>query len=129
MPIQKKSGNLSYTPRIYIYIYIYIVVTHSKSAQDRLFRDVLGVLTSVGSSNIISDPTETIIPTGDHSAKSSPSTQNTPLKNRQNATAIELLNWKWPIRNDVRHFPPSRDELNNHLLVIFWILYEYIYPH
>ena len=23
MPIQKKSGNLSYSPRIYIYIYIY----------------------------------------------------------------------------------------------------------
>ena len=56
------------------------VVTHLKSAQDRLISDVLGVLKSFRSSKIIlalqSDPTETIIPAGDPAVKSLPSTQN-----------------------------------------------------
>ena len=60
-------------------ILVYIVVTHLKSAQDRLVSDVLEVLTSFGSSNIIfdlaSDPTEIIIPASDPTAKSSPSMQ------------------------------------------------------
>ena len=64
-------------------LFIYIVVTHSKSAQDRLVWDVLGVLTSFGSSNIIlalpSDPTETIIPPGEPVVKSSPRMQNSTL--------------------------------------------------
>ena len=60
---------------------IYIVVTHlNKSAQNCLVSDVLGVLTSFGSSNIIlalpSDPTETIVPASDPTVKNTPSTQN-----------------------------------------------------
>ena len=61
-------------------IFSLIVVTHLKSAQDRLVSDVLGVLTSFGSSNIIlalpRDPTESIVPVGDPAVKSSLSTQN-----------------------------------------------------
>ena len=92
------------------------VVTYSKGAQDRLACDVLGVLTSFGSSNIIlalpSDPTETIVPAGDPAVKSLPSTQNRTAhtSNNQNASGKELLNWNWPMTNDIRHFPPSRDE-------------------
>ena len=94
-----------------------IVITHSKSAKDRLVSDVLGVLTSFGSSNIIlalpSDPTQTIVPAGDPAIKSSLSTQNRTAhtSKNQNATVNELLKWNWPMRNDIRHFPPSRDEL------------------
>ena len=33
------------------------------------------------------------------------------LQINQNATPIELLNWKWPMRNDISHFPHSREEL------------------
>ena len=87
------------------------------SAQDLLVSDVLGVLVSFGSSNIIlaipSDPTETIILAGDIAVKSSLSTQNwtAHTSKNQNATAIDLLNGKWPMRNDTRHLPPSRDKL------------------
>ena len=69
-------------------LYIYIAVTHfKKSAQNRLVSDVLGVLTSFGSSNIIlalpSDPTETFVPAGDPAVKICPAckiTQFTPQK-------------------------------------------------
>ena len=97
-----------------------IEVTHLKSAQDCLVSDVLGVLTSFGSFNIIlalpSDPTETIVPAGNPAVKSLPSTQNytahtSKKKKNQNAMANELLNWNWPMRNDICHFSPSCDEL------------------
>ncbi len=85
--------------------------------QDRFVSDVLGVLTSFGSSNIIlalpSDPTETIVPAGDPAVKIRPAckiTQFTPQK-KLNATANEFLKWYWPMRNDLRHFPPSHGEL------------------
>ena len=56
-----------------------IVITPSKSAQVHLIRDVLGVLTSLWSSNIIlalpSDPTKIIILADDPAMKSSPSMQ------------------------------------------------------
>ena len=109
---------------------MYIVITHSKSAQDRLVSDVLGVLTSFGSSNIIlalpSDPTETIIPADDPAVKSSPSTQNRTahIWKSQNATAIELLKWKWPMRNDIRHFPPSHDDYGNLFLVKDFVTFQ-----
>ena len=59
---------------IYIYIYIYVVIIYPKNAQDCHLNDVLGVLTSFGSSNIMlvlpGDLTQTIIPPGDPAAKS-----------------------------------------------------------
>ena len=71
-------------------MYNVIVVTHlKKSAQNCLVSDVLGVLTSVGSSNNIlalpSDPTETIVPAGDPAVKIRPAckiTQFTPQKKK-----------------------------------------------
>ena len=101
------------------YIYIYCSHTLKKSTQNGLVSDVIGFLTSFGSSNIIialpSDPTDTIVPAGDPAVKCSPSTQNPHrkhlLKKIQNATANELLKWNWSMRNDIRHFPSSRDEL------------------
>ena len=92
------------------------VVTHSKSAQDRFVSDVLGVLTSFGSSNIIlalpSNPAEAIIPARDPALKSSPSTSNcTAHTFKKIYYCYWALNWKWPMRNDIRHFPPCRDEL------------------
>ena len=62
-------------------MYIYIVVKHLKSAQNRLVSDVLGVLTSFGSSNIVlalpSDPTETFVPAGGPAVKIRPACKNT----------------------------------------------------
>ena len=78
-----------------LYCKIVIVITLSKSVQDRLVSDGLGVLTSFGSSNIIlalpSNPTETIIPAGDPAVKSSPTIQyhTAPIWKNQNATAVE----------------------------------------
>ena len=93
-----------------------IVVKHFKRAQNRLVSDVLGVLTSFGSSNIIlalpSDPTETFVPAGDPAVKIRPACKNTqfPQKKKLNATVNEFLKWYWPMRNDLRHFPPSHGE-------------------
>ena len=63
-------------------------VKHLKSAQNRLVSDVLGVLTSFGSSNLLllltcsyfllalsSDPTETFVQAGDPAVKNTPSMQ------------------------------------------------------
>ena len=42
VPIGKKSGNLSYAPRVYIYIYIYIYIFYNDvCVQERVIRLVL----------------------------------------------------------------------------------------
>ena len=103
-----------------IIIITIIVVTHfKKTAQNHFVSDVLGVLTGFGSSNIILalpiDPTKTFIPAADPAVKirtAGKITQYTPQKKKKlNATANEFLKWYWPMRNDLRHFPPSRGEL------------------
>ena len=75
--------SVDYFKQVNIFMYC-IVITYSKSVQDRLVSDVLEVLTSFGSPNIIlalpSNPTETIIPADDPAVKSSPSTHSSHLK-------------------------------------------------
>ena len=85
------------------YFYLF-VITHSKSVQDRLVSDVLGVFTSFGSSNIIlalpSDTIETIIPADDPAVKSSSRTQyRTPEKIK----ILQLLNFKLKVAIEKRY--------------------------
>ena len=98
-------------------LYICCSQTLKKSAQNRLVSDVLGVLTSFGSSKTIlalpSDPTETFVPAGDPAVKIRTACKNTQFtqKKKLNATANEFLKWYWPMRNDLRHFHPSHGEI------------------
>ena len=103
---------------------------HSKSAQDHLVSDVLWVLKSFGSFNILallSDPTETIISAGDPAIKSLPSAQYRTV-HTWNVKMLWLFSFKLKVTHEKRHTSlPSElrrvKKVNNHLLVFFsWIL-------